>query len=80
MSTRSDRIEELWSECDNIQSREDLVAFVDSLEQAVEDKIFYEHVLESYLDSISTVLFCMEGTAKPDWKLFGTTLFKAFFR
>jgi hypothetical protein len=81
-STRSDRIKELQRECDKIQTCEDLVAFVDSLEQAVEDKIFTDHVLVSYLDSVATVLFCMEGEApaQPDWKLFGTTLFKAFFR
>lgn len=80
--TRSDRIKELQSECDKIQTCEDLVAFVDSLEQAVEDKIFVDHVLVSYLDSVATVLFSMgdDAPAKPDWKLFGTTLFKAFFR
>jgi hypothetical protein len=80
--SNNERISELWSECDNIQTCEDLVAFVDRLKEAVSDKVFDEYIVRSYLDGIATVLFSMDEDApeQPDWKLFGTVLLKAFFR
>ena len=73
---------EIESALKDIQTRDDLIAFIELLGEGVERKYFETFVVESYLDGIATVLFGMGGSApeQPDWKIVGEILLKAFFR
>lgn len=67
---------------DRINTREDLIDFVDRLAVGVERKVFDEHDIVDYLDGIALVLDGIGDTAPetPDWQLFGRVLLSAFFR
>ena len=67
---------------DRINTREDLIKFVDMLAAGVDREIFDEHDLVDYLDGITLVLEGLGETApqKPDWQLLGRVLLSAFFR
>jgi hypothetical protein len=80
--TRSDRIKELRSVCDKIQTREDLIEYIELLGEAVDAGVFEKFDVGSYLDSIATVFFGMDSREdeQPSWEMIGHTLRKAFFR
>lgn len=80
--TKSDRVEELRTECDKIQTREDLIEYIELLGEAVDADVFEKYDVGSYLDSIATVFFGMDPKEdeQPSWQMIGHTLRKAFFR
>jgi hypothetical protein len=73
---------EIDASLEGIETRQDLVAFVDLLVKGVEEKTFDEHSVVTYLDRIARGLEGLGESApkSPDWRLLGRVLLTAFFR
>jgi hypothetical protein len=77
------------SALESIDTREDLVAFVDLLAEGIEKDAFDKQSMINYIEAIALVLEGLENLYRntgmsypesPDWKLFGRVLLSAFYR
>ena len=82
MNENADLLSEILSMREQIETPDDLLAFVELLVEGAEAKVLEEHSVASYLDGLGTVLFGLDEEARnsPDWKLFGHILLAAFYR
>lgn len=80
---------DLWSPLERIETRQDLIDFIDLVAEALDSGYFDEQGLVNYVEGIINVLEGLDSLCAntgfpcpdpPDWRLVGRILLAAFYR